>query len=221
MCGRFDRHSELDKFVSLVNGLVLDGAPDVPPSYNVCPSRDVVAIGTRDDGGRRFVKLNWGLVPSWSARPDLRRPINARIETAAEKPMFRAAFARHRCLVPCDGYYEWAAADGSKQPFYFTVPEGLLLAAIHEHNSRLEKPPLETVCLLTRDAPQALAPIHDRMPVILRGPAAEAWLDPEMTVADLAALAREDSEEKLAFHPVSTFVNSPANDSPRCVERQE
>lgn len=221
MCGRFDRHSELEKFASLVKGLVLDGADGLPPSYNVAPSQDAAVIALDADGARRVNVRNWGLVPAWASKPGLSRPINARVETVAEKPMFRSAFARRRCLVPCDGYYEWTADGKAKRPWYFSRPGGLLIAGIFERNTRLAPRPLDTFCLLTREASDTVRGIHHRMPVLLAGNAAEAWLDPDSPAADLSALAREASEGELSFHPVSTFVNSPANNSPRCLERED
>ncbi len=180
-------------------------------------------IGVDGDSQRRMMVLGWGLVPGWSNKPELRRPINARLETVTEKPMFRAAFARGRCLVPCDGFYEWAAAAGGKQPYYFQLQDGspFFLAGIREHNTRLEKIPLDTFCVLTRQASDTVAGIHHRMPVILAADAVDAWLDPALPAEDARNFAEHASEGELAFYPVSTFVNSPANDSPKCIERQE
>lgn len=219
MCGRFDRHSELGVFADLVEGLTLEGAPDLPSSYNVAPSRDVAAIVVDDRGGRRFRALNWGLVPAWSNKPELRRPINARAETVMEKPMFRGAFASGRCLVPCDGYYEWATTAAGKQPYYFRAPGGapLLIAAICERNTRLAPYPLQTFCLLTREASDAVRGIHHRMPVLFRGDGAECWLAHDTPADELGRLLEEESLEELVFHPVATIVNSPANDSPECI----
>ncbi len=222
MCGRFDRHRELDVFAELIDGLVLDGAPRVAPSYNVAPSQDAAVIVVDDEGSRRVGALSWGLVPAWSNKPTLRRPINARIETVTEKPMFRAAIKHGRCVVPCDGYYEWAATPDGKQPYYFHRDAGtpFFLAAIREHNTRLENSPLDTFCVLTRAASEAVASVHHRMPVVLAADAVDAWLDPSVPGDDARDFADHVGEDELAFYPVSTFVNTPANNSPRCIERQ-
>jgi putative SOS response-associated peptidase YedK len=219
MCGRFDRHSELDVFATLVEGLVLDGAPALPASYNVTPSQDALAIALDDERRPRVRILNWGLVPAWSAKAELRRPINARLETVAEKPMFRSGFARHRCLIPCDGYYEWTVLEHGKQPFYF-YREGapILLAGIYEHNTRLGKLPIDSFAILTREAAEGVAKVHHRMPVIIDGDAIDAWLDPDTPVEAAHDLAQNESLSALSFYPVSTFVNSPANNSPQCIE---
>lgn len=220
MCGRFDRHSELAVFTDLIDGLTLEGAPDLPLSYNVAPSQDAAAIVVDDQGGRRFRALNWGLVPAWSNKPELRRPINARAETVAEKPMFRGAFAHGRCLVPCDGYYEWTNTAAGKRPYYFRAAGGapLLIAAICEHNTRLAPYPLHTFCLLTREASDVVRGVHHRMPVLFRGEAAERWLAHATPADELGRLLREGGIDELTFHPVATVVNSPANDSPECIE---
>ncbi|KAA3634059.1 MAG: SOS response-associated peptidase [Proteobacteria bacterium] len=221
MCGRFDRHSELTAFAELVDGLTLEGAPNVPPSYNVTPSQDAVAVVAEAEGACRLRAFSWGLVPAWSNKPELRRPINARAETVAEKPMFRGAFARQRCLVLCDGYYEWQVTSSGKQPVYFRGRGGsaLLIAGLWERNTRLAAYPLNTFCVLTREASEAVRGVHHRMPVLLEGEALRSWLAADASTDDLRTLALEQSIEDPDFYPVSTFVNSPANDSERCIER--
>lgn len=220
MCGRFDRHSELEKFADLVQGLTLDGAPAVAPSYNVTPSRRAAAIVVDASGGRRFEAPTWGFVPAWSSKPNMNRPINARAESVADKPMFRAAFTRHRCLVPCDGYYEWSATEAGKQPYYFTAADGgpLLIAAIHDTNIRLGTEPLHTFCLLTREASATVRDVHHRMPLLLSGDAANAWLTPETPHTELIGLMLTGGLDSLAFHAVDRVVNNPLNDTSRCIE---
>lgn len=221
MCGRFDRHRELEAFAGLIDGLVLDGAPRIAPSYNVAPSQDAAVVIVDGEGRRCLAALSWGLVPAWSAKPTLRRPINARIETVTEKPMFRSAIKQGRCVVPCDGYYEWAATADGKQPYYFYRDgnEPFFLAGIREHNTRLEPAPLDTFCVLTRPASDVVGGIHHRMPVVLAADAVDAWLNPAVSAGEAREFADHVGEDEMAFHPVSTFVNTPANDSPRCTER--
>jgi putative SOS response-associated peptidase YedK len=222
MCGRFDRHSELQTFAGLIDGLTLDDAPSLAASYNVAPSQEALVAIVDDDGRRRPVALNWGLVPSWSNKPELRRPINARVETVHQKPMFRTAFAKHRCLVFCDGYYEWAAGPGGKQPFYFRRPDArpMLLAGIFDRNTRLFDLPLRTFCVLTREAEGSAKEVHHRMPVIFDGECVERWLDPLADAGELRDMAESGACDELDLYPVSTFVNSPSNNSPRCIERE-
>ena len=220
MCGRFDRHSELKRFAGLVQGLTLETVPDMAPSYNIAPSRRVATIIVDTHGIRRFDVPVWGFVPAWSNKPGLSRPINARAESVANKPMFHGAFSRNRCLVPCDGYYEWRGQGAAKQPYYFTAADGgpLLIAALHEFNNNLQPGTSHTVCLVTREADGVLRDVHHRMPVLLAGDAAEVWLARETPVVELDSLMQSGGLVSLAFHPVDRFVNSPGNDSPRCIE---
>lgn len=220
MCGRFDRHSELETFADLVKGLTLDGAPAVAPGYNIAPSRPAAAIVVDALGKRRFEAPTWGFVPAWSSKPKMNRPINARVESVADKPMFRAAFKRNRCLVPCDGYYEWSATGAGRQPYYFTAADGgpLLIAAIHDTNTRLDARPLHTFCLLTREASTTVRDLHHRMPLLLAGDAAEAWLTPETPRTELVHLMHSGGLDFPAFHAVDRLVNNPLNDTSRCIE---
>lgn len=192
---------------------------ELPPGYNISPTTDVYVVG-QGQSGRRMRVMHWGLVPGWATDTSgASRLINARSETVAEKPSFRAAFRRRRCIVPVDGFYEWTTVAGStrKQPMYIHhgADELLAFAALHE----FWRPPVDpddapglfSTCILTCEANAMISAIHDRMPVILSRSDWSTWLDPETDPADLAALMVPAAEDLLRMHPVSTEVNSSRN----------
>ncbi|MCA9267495.1 MAG: SOS response-associated peptidase [Planctomycetales bacterium] len=236
MCGRFTLRTPTNL---LVQQFLLDIAPDLPPRYNIAPTQNVAVVRpAAAEGKRELTLLRWGLVPSWAKDASIgARMINARAETVAEKPAFRAAFKRRRCLVPADGYYEWKApptrgqgagkASGKKQPYLFHLADDrpFALAGLWE---RWDGPsgdgtagPLETCTLITTSANAVASPIHDRMPVLIAECDYEAWLDPQFQDKEcLQAMLRPYAGDDLAADPVSTHVNSVRNDDPACVEMQ-
>ncbi|MEI2643789.1 MAG: SOS response-associated peptidase [Candidatus Nanopelagicales bacterium] len=186
----------------------------LPEDFNVAPSKQVYMVVERetDDGVQRQLRTaKWGLVPSWAKDPKIgNRMINARLETAAEKPSFRRAWAKRRCLLPADGYYEWYAGEGPKQPFYIHRPDGhsLAMAGLYEFWKDGEDW-LVTTCVLTTDAPDELGRIHDRMPLLVPHENWAAWLDPEhKPTGDLVVPAMSMG---LEAYPVSTEVNNVRN----------
>lgn len=214
---------EVHGFMNLIGPPV-----DLTPRYNVAPGQPVATVRAQD-GERRLSILRWGLIPSWSQLPAARRPINARAETAAEKPMFRSAFRARRCLIPADGFYEWAQRDGVKQPYFIARDDGgpMAFAGIWERWRVPEGEPLprflagaapgeavETFAILTTEASAAMARIHHRMPAILSPESFDPWLDGQLVPLGPATTV------ELSLRPVSTWVNNPAHDDPRCVERQ-
>ena len=225
MCGRFTQRlswAELHELMDLI------GPPrNLRPRYNVAPSQDV-AVVRAVDGGRSVSMLRWGLIPAWAKDPAIGyRLINARSETVAEKPSFRSAYRRRRCLIPADGFYEWQRLGKIRQPWLFglrdgapfalaglwerwTVPEGAeLTGSLAELGAG---DPVETCTILTTAANETVAPVHGRMPVILPRDACDPWLAGEdVSLAPYAP-------DAMTAHPVSTLVNRPANDEPRCVE---
>ena len=225
MCGRFTQRlswAELHELMDLI------GPPrNLRPRYNVAPSQDV-AVVRAVDGGRSVSMLRWGLIPAWAKDPAIGyRLINARSETVAEKPSFRSAYRRRRCLIPADGFYEWQRLGKIRQPWLFglrdgapfafaglwerwTVPEGAALTGSLAELGAGD--PVETCTILTTAANETVAPVHGRMPVILPRDACDPWLAGEdVSLAPFAA-------DAMTAHPVSTLVNRPANDDPRCVE---
>lgn len=192
------------------------------PDYNVAPTKRVPAVLTRD-GARTLTALRWGLIPFWAKDPSIgSRMINARVETAGEKPAFRQAFAKRRCLVPADGYYEWRKPDqpkGRKQPFFIhrSDDERLAFAGLYERWRDPEGNDLWSVSIVTGAAPGALARIHDRIPLTVPRAGWEAWLDPDLREAEEARGLLDLAPQWIA-RPISDRVNSVANNGPELVE---
>ncbi len=217
MCGRFTIRTSPREVAELFE---VDELPLFAPRYNVAPSQSVLAARLRSDGTRELVPLTWGFVPSWSKDPNSgNRPINVRSETALERPMFRSALRQRRCLIAADGFFEWLSQGKAKQPYYFQRADGkpFAFAGIWEA-WRGEGRVLETCALFTTSANETVAPVHDRMPVILPCEARELWLDPEFKGKEqLLALLRPYADDEMIATPVSTVVNSPKNESPQCI----
>jgi putative SOS response-associated peptidase YedK len=219
MCGRYDLHTSVHELLRLLRARL---GTEAPPSYNVAPTRAVAAVREAEPGDREVVTLRWGLVPAWSKGPDSRYSmINARAETIASKPAYRSAFRARRCLIPANGFYEWRQSAGGKQPWYITVgdtTEPFLMAGIWERWRDADGVQLESCAIVTTQANSAVREIHERMPVILELPVAEQWLDPsEKDPAVLTAIAQTPlAADRIRAWPVSTRVNSPANDEPAC-----
>ena len=177
MCGRFNLTSNPRDVADLFG---LADVPEMPPRYNIAPSQLVATVGLKPDGQNRGMTfMRWGLVPSWAKGERPSAFINAKSETAATKPAFRAAFKSHRCLVPASGFYEWKAAAGGKQPYHFRRPDGrpFAFAGLWSPWHGAEKDKL-TCCILTTDANDTVRPVHDRMPVILSPTDFAVWLEP-------------------------------------------
>lgn len=219
MCGRF-LLSDPEGVIRELFGV--DAPAGLKPRYNIAPSQGVPVV-RRGGAGEppEIVMLRWGLVPHWAKDPAVgHRLINARAETAAEKPSFRGALRRRRCLVPADGFYEWQRLDGRKQPWLIRRRDGrgFAMAGLWEA-WRGPDGPLETFAILTTRPNAVVAPIHDRMPVIVAPGSFALWLDP--TIRDpglLAPILRGEQTPELRAYPVGTLVNNPANDDPRCME---
>ena len=189
--------------------------------YNVAPADDVLAVTTDREGSPRGELLRWGLVPSWAERPDTGlKMINARAETVAERPAFRGAFARYRCLIVADGFYEWRRAEKAKQPFHITCSDQPLFsfAGLWSIWHAPDGATLRTCTILTVAANEAVAPLHDRMPVILPAGAEEAWLDAATPTAHLHDLLTALEPGRIALRAVSTAVNDARYDGPECLE---
>jgi putative SOS response-associated peptidase YedK len=221
MCGRYAAAKDV---ATLVEEFEVARPPDeqLPPDYNVAPSKQVYMVVDRDtdEGVQRQLRMaKWGLVPSWAKDPKIgNRMINARIETAAEKPAFRRAWAKRRCLLPADGYYEWYAGEsGPKQPFYIHRADGrsLAMAGLFEFWKDGDDW-LVTTCILTTSAPDELGRIHDRMPLMVPRDSWAAWLDPNhLPQADMTVPAMATG---LQAYPVSTEVNNVKHNGPQLIE---
>jgi putative SOS response-associated peptidase YedK len=221
MCGRFTLRTPAYK---LAEAFGVEVRANLAARYNIAPSQDIAALRAQGDGQRELVMLRWGLVPGWAKDPAMgNRMINARAETVAEKPAFRAAFRQRRCLIPADGFFEWQKTpDGSKQPYLMARPDGepFTMAGLWEHwQPPGTDEPLETCTIITTEANETVAPIHHRMPVILSASDREAWLDPAPPSAEaLAALLRPAPDDTLIAQAVDRHVNNARHDDPACIE---
>ena len=219
MCGRFTLF-EADKILSKEFGV--SGFPPLSPRYNIAPSQPVAAVRAAPAGaGRELALLRWGLIPSWSKDPAIgNRLINARAETAREKPSFRNAFRRHRCLIPASGFYEWQRQERGKQPYFVRMRDGrpFAFAGLWDRWESTDEGVIETCTILTTAPNAVLAPIHDRMPVILPPAEYARWLDPSLRDTDSLAplLVPFPPDDMLAF-PVSPRVNPPTIDDEKCI----
>lgn len=227
MCGRYISATPPADLAAEL-GVTEVRADDLGARYNVAPTDPVYAVATGSDGQRRLGTFRWGLVPSWSRdAAGGARMINARAETLADKPAFRRALERRRCLVPADGFYEWLRAGGERLPFHLRRNDGgiLCFAGLWE----VWRPPgdddaalLRTCTIITTGANAALAPIHDRMPVILPPETWDTWLDRSVTApADVLPLLRPAPDDLLERTPVSKLVNNVRNDGPELLAPAE
>ena len=192
-----------------------------PDAYNVAPSQDAPVIRAAKGGGRELVLAQWGLQPPWIAPAGkAARPLNAKLETAAGKPMFRAAFRHSRVLVPACGFYEWRPGPDAKQPYFIRPAGGESLFGFGGLLERREGPdgPVRSFAILTTAANDAVAPIHERMPVIIAPEDYAAWLDPDVTDADvLVEIARRSDAERIEAFPVDRAVGSARAQGPQLV----
>jgi putative SOS response-associated peptidase YedK len=220
MCGRINLTSAPHV---LAERFYLDVEPDLEPRWNIAPGQEITAVITGAEGSRRQARsFAWGLVPAWSRAPDQGpRPINARSETVREKRTFRDAIARRRCLVPVNGFYEWRRRGGTSLPFLFRRPEHDLfaLAGIWERWTSPDGGELDTCAILTTRANGLMAPVHDRMPVIVVEDRWRDWYDLPVDKLDpRTPLLQPVSDDFLVAHRVDRRVGNPAWDDPGCVE---
>jgi putative SOS response-associated peptidase YedK len=194
--------------------------PNFPPRYNVAPTQPV-AVVRLNEGGRQFVLMRWGLLPSWVRDPKtFSLLINARGESLSEKPAFRAAIKRRRCLIPADGFYEWKSEGDRKQPYVVRARSGgsFVFAGLWETWTGPNGEELDTVAIVTTEANTALRHIHGRMPVILAPEDFGLWLSGNGDAVAVRALIRPAPADMLEAFPVSTAVNRVANDDPKLLE---
>ncbi|MBN9669213.1 SOS response-associated peptidase [Roseibium aggregatum] len=191
--------------------------PNFPPRFNIAPTQPL-AIVRRDHGQRRFHLVRWGLIPSWVKDPSsFTLLINARAETAAEKPSFRAAVRHHRCLVPASGFYEWRRTPDGKQPFWIHPADGdiLAFAGLWDTWCDPDGGDIDTGAILTMQSNRMMSEIHHRMPVILKPDAFDDWLDTaNVDRREAMKLLQPVEDDFLVATPVSTRVNKVVNDDP-------
>jgi putative SOS response-associated peptidase YedK len=220
MCGRFALTLSISELLELFG---IDPAQtqdlDFSASYNIAPSQQVLGIRQSEDDTRILKAYRWGLIPSWAKDSSIgAKMINARAETVAEKPSFKAAFRSRRCLIPASAFYEWSQVDAQKLPYCIrrrdTVP--IAMAGIWE-SWQGPQGPIRSCAILTTGANQILAPIHQRMPVILDAEEIERWLDPANSPTQLTPLLKPCAPELLEAFRVAPQVNNPRHNRPECL----
>ncbi len=220
MCGRYTLSTPVGRLTEEFH--ISGPLPDLSPSYNVAPNGEVAAMVAGGGGERRLELLRWGLIPAWADDPAIgSRMINARSETAAEKPSFRRAFKERRCLIPADGFYEWQKTNGGKQPYHLRMRDGrpFAFAGLWESWKGDGEGEIRSCTILTTEANDLVGEVHARMPVILPPETHDLWLDPAVREAEqLLSLLVPYPTEDMEAYPVSRRVNNPSNNEPGCVE---
>ena len=221
MCGRFTLTVSPEELQAAFPDFSIPG--DIPPSYNIAPSQPIPVIP--NDGKNALDFYLWGLIPSWTKPEKVGKYslINARSETAAEKASFKNSLRRRRCLILADGFFEWSKpkSGGSKIPYYFTLKDHhpYAFAGLWDTWISPEGDPIKTACILTTSPNQTVKAVHDRMPVILDPADFQIWLDPrEGKPEDFQHLMKPYPAELMVSYSVSTYVNSPKNNSPQCIQ---
>jgi putative SOS response-associated peptidase YedK len=221
MCGRYTLF-RINQVLQAFPWIVEPVPADDVARYNIAPTQPV--LGVANNHPDRFEHFHWGLIPSWAKDPAIgNRMINARAETLAEKPAFRTALSRRRCLVPAEGFYEWKKDPGgkTKTPMHIRMKTGdiFAFAGIWETWHSPDGGVIPSCTLITTASNELMVGIHDRMPVILKPADYPRWLDPnERDPADLTDLLKPYPAAEMEARPVSRTVNNPKNDSPACVE---
>ncbi len=213
MCGRFAFYSPTEAAAALFGA---SGSLDIAPRYNIAPTQNVAAVRENPEGQRELVQLRWGLVPFWAKDPTIgNRMINARAETVAEKPAYRAAYRHRRCIVLADGFYEWQPREGGKVPYFISLASGepFALAGLWERwKDRNSEDRLETATLITMQANDFMASLHHRMPLVLDRATADEWLAGSDELLDSVALP------PLQAWPVDRRVNNARNEGEDLIE---
>ncbi|MBM3300360.1 MAG: SOS response-associated peptidase [Deltaproteobacteria bacterium] len=220
MCGRF---LLITVSRDVAERFELDEEPSLSPRYNIAPTQMVAAIRLGPHTARRKLHmLKWGLIPFWSKDGSMgARMINARADTAAQKPVFRAAFRHRRCLILADGFYEWKRDKGTKQPYLVRTADGktFAFAGLWEAWQDPHGDLIESCAILTTDANELVLPIHDRMPVILRRTDYDLWLDPLVNRPELLEhLLCPYPAVEMTARPANPKVNKSSYDQPDCIE---
>lgn len=201
MCGRF--YLNKDK-ANIAKHFAVEESIDTKTSYNITPSQNCTVVRLKDNN-KELAKLNWGLVPSWAKSDAKIKPINAKAETIREKPYFRSAYKKQRCIIPASGFYEWKGSKGNKQPYciYPLNDPCFGFAGLWEKHDDLE-----TFTIITSESNELMSEIHHRMPVILDANDYDAWL-----IDGDYELLKPCSSEEMDCHMISSAVNKPSNNS--------
>jgi putative SOS response-associated peptidase YedK len=219
MCGRFTLRTDPQQ-LALRFGCEVPA--DLAPRYNIAPTQPVAAVRIGPASDRQFALFRWGLIPSWAKDASIgNRLINARAESVAEKPAFRAAFRRRRCLILADGFYEWKKTGRAKQPYFIRMPheQPFAFAGLWETWRDPESgEPIESCTIITTEASPEMAGIHERMPVILDDDSYPLWIDPGQNDPQrLQPLLRPWDRQALITDPVDSRVNNPRNEGVECI----
>jgi putative SOS response-associated peptidase YedK len=216
MCGRF---SLTQSAWAIAQTFQLSDVPNLTPRYNIAPTQPIGTILQKAQ--RQFQWMQWGLIPSWAKDPSIgNKLINARAESLREKPSFRNAFKRRRCLIVADGFYEWQKIDKRKQPYYIQMHDDkpFAFAGLWDTWQPPEGEAIASCTIITTSANAIVQPIHDRMPVILSPDRYTRWLDPTLTDTQvLQDLLQPYNSDAMKATPVSSAVNNPANEKPECI----
>ncbi|HXG68467.1 MAG TPA: SOS response-associated peptidase [Blastocatellia bacterium] len=218
MCGRFVRRKTMPEIAEEFG--VEEIVADLKPSYNIAPTQEVAMVIS--DGGRKLLQARWGLIPAWADDPSIgNRMINARAETVTQKASFKNPFRKQRCLIVADGFYEWMQAGRGKKPFFIHLKSGRSFgfAGLYENWLSPERERITTCTIITTDANELMKPIHQRMPVIIPKEKEDLWLDPaQKDESALLDLLKPYPSNLMEAYEVSRVVNTPANNSPACLE---
>jgi len=222
MCGRFVQYSPLQTIQQILDvGTV---SFEVIPNYNVAPTQKIITV-IKHNNENKLEKLHWGLVPFWAKDISIgSRMINARAETVSQKPSFRNAFRKRRCLIPADGFYEWKGEKGNKQPYYVSIPSGepFSFAGLWEtwtDKETGEESVYKSCTIITTAASESIREIHHRMPAILDPEFHEKWLNTDIQdPKELQVIINDGIIHNMSFYPVSKLVNSVKNNDPNCIK---
>jgi putative SOS response-associated peptidase YedK len=220
MCGRYEVHTPVEDIARRFDAALTEEASALAPRYNVAPSLKIPAVRVRR-GARELAALTWGLVPNWAKDLSGTKPINARAEALFDKPMFRTAIRRHRCLIPADGFYEWQQRPSGRQPWHIGMVDGGVFAfgGIWEFWARPEQEPVVSCAIIVTAANELVEKIHERMPVIVAPEDYARWLDLELQdPGEIGKMLTPYPAELMQAYPVSTSVNNVKNEGPELVQ---
>ena len=216
MCGRFALLTHAEALIERFGVEEVIKRPE--PRYNISPSQSVTVVVQREK--RELTEMRWGLIPSWAKDASIgKRMINARAETVSEKPSFRSAFKKRRCLILADGFYEWQKVGKIKIPTHIRIMnrEPFAFAGLYEYWKTKSGKMLESCTIITTTPNELMSPIHHRMPVILSPENEDAWVDPEnQNTPELMSMLKPNAPDQMEAFEVSDFVNSPQNQGPLC-----
>jgi putative SOS response-associated peptidase YedK len=224
MCGRFALKAPQTE---IIRHFGVDSVPELAPRYNIAPTQQILIVRhpwQQPEARLEAVQVKWGLLPSWAKDASMaEKLINARAESVAEKPAFRNAFRRMRCLIPADGFYEWEPTPSGKQPWFFRMKgSGLLaFAGLWEHWKQPDGTELQTATIITTDANELARPVHDRMPVILQPADYAAWLVAKTGTEDLKALLKPLPADLMERYRVSRRMSNARNEGEECIRSMD